>query len=94
LDRLDYICHSGFEAFHFDSKNDARTAVEIAAGRLRLVGNVNNPDTLYLGKQEQIDREVRYALAAGVAVVGPECAVPVNMHSRHLRRIAEAAGRY
>jgi len=93
LDRLDYICHSGFEAFHFDSKNDARTAVEIAAGRVRLVGNVNNPDTLYQGKDEQIDREVRYALDAGVAVVGPECAVPLNMHSRHLRRIAQVAGR-
>lgn len=91
LDRLDYICQSGFDAFHFDSKNDAREAVAIAAGRLRLVGNVNNPDTLYRGKAEQIDREVRYALAAGVAVIGPECAVPLNMHSRYLRRIVAAA---
>jgi [methyl-Co(III) methanol-specific corrinoid protein]:coenzyme M methyltransferase len=93
LDRLDYICQSGFDAFHFDSKNDARRAVEIAAGRLRLVGNVNNPDTLYGGREEQIDREVAYALAAGVAVIGPECAVPLNMHSRYLRRILEAARR-
>ena len=93
LDRLDYICHSGFDAFHFDSKNDARRPSRSPPGRLRLVGNVNNPDTLYLGKEEQIDREVRYALDAGVAVVGPECAVPLNMHSRYLRRIAEAAGR-
>ena len=91
LDRLDYISQSGFAAFHFDSKNDARRAVAIAAGRIRLVGNVNNPDTLYLGKEEQIDREVRYALDAGVAVVGPECAVPLNMHSRYLRRIVQAA---
>jgi uroporphyrinogen-III decarboxylase len=91
LDRLDYICQSGFDAFHFDSKNDAYQAVEIVAGRLRLVGNVNNPDTLYRGKVEQIDREVRYAREAGVAVIGPECAVPLNMHSRYLRRIVEAA---
>jgi MtaA/CmuA family methyltransferase len=93
LDRLDYICQSGFDAFHFDSKNDAHRAVAIAAGRMRLVGNVNNPDTLYRGKEEQIDREVRTALDAGVAVVGPECAVPLNMHSRYLRRIVEAARR-
>jgi [methyl-Co(III) methanol-specific corrinoid protein]:coenzyme M methyltransferase len=91
LDRLGYICDSGFEAFHFDSKNDARQAVAIAAGRVRLIGNVNNPDTLYRGKEEQIDREVRYALGAGVAVIGPECAVPVNTHSRYLRRIADVA---
>ena len=93
LDRLDYICRSGFDAFQFDSRNDARQASAIVAGRLRLVGNVNNPDTLYLGKEEQIDREVRYALASGVAVIGPECAVPLNMHSRYLRRIAAAARR-
>lgn len=91
LDRLDYICHSGFDAFHFDSKNDARQAVETVRGRLRLVGNVNNPDTLYRGKEEQIDREVHYAQEAGVAVIGPECAVPLNMHSRYLRRIVQAA---
>lgn len=91
LDRLGYICQSGFDAFHFDSKNDARQAVEIVKGRLRLVGNVNNPDTLYRGKEEQIDREVHYAREAGVAVIGPECAVPLNMHSRYLRRIVEAA---
>jgi [methyl-Co(III) methanol-specific corrinoid protein]:coenzyme M methyltransferase len=91
LDRLDFICQSGFDAFHIDSKNDARRAVEIVAGRLRLIGNVNNPDTLYHGREEQIDREVQSALAAGFAVIGPECAVPVNMHSRYLRQIVTAA---
>ncbi len=91
LDRLDYICQSGFDAFHFDSKNDAQKAVEIAAGRLALIGNVNNPETLYKGKQEQIISEVHYAQEAGVAVIGPECAVPLNTHSRYLRLIAEAA---
>jgi MtaA/CmuA family methyltransferase len=91
MDRLDNICQSGLDAFHFDSKNDAGKAVEIVAGRLRLVGNINNPDTLYHGKEGQIDDEVHCALAAGVAVVGPECAVPLNMHSRYLRRIVTAA---
>ena len=91
LDRLDSICQTGFDAFHIDSKNDTRQAVEIVAGRLRLIGNVNNPDTLYHGREEQIDREVQSAWAAGFAVIGPECAVPVNMHSRYLRRIATAA---
>jgi [methyl-Co(III) methanol-specific corrinoid protein]:coenzyme M methyltransferase len=93
LDRLDAICQTGFDAFHFDSTNDAHRAVQVAAGRLRLVGNVNNTETLYSGKQEQIEQEVRDALEAGVAVIGPECAVPVNMHSRYLRQIVTAARR-
>jgi MtaA/CmuA family methyltransferase len=91
LDRMPYIAQSGFAAFHFDSKNEAKDAVAAGAGRIELVGNVNNPDTLYGGKLDQVDREVRYALDAGVAVIGPECAVPLNMNSRALRRIVEAA---
>jgi [methyl-Co(III) methanol-specific corrinoid protein]:coenzyme M methyltransferase len=91
LDRMGYIAQSGFAAFHFDSKNDARRAIEAVEGRIRLVGNVNNPDTLYQAKMAQVDREVAYALDAGVAVIAPECAVPLTMDSRPLRRIVEAA---
>lgn len=91
LDRMDYIAQSGFAAFHFDSKNDAQKAVEIAAGRIALIGNVNNPDTLFGGKMEQVEREVAYALGAGVSVIAPECAVPVNMSSRPLKHIADVA---
>jgi len=91
LDRLDFICQSGFDAFHFDSKNDARNAVAIADGRLALIGNVNNPESLYGGNADRIRQEVRYALDAGVAVIGPECAVPLNTNSDYLRLIAETA---
>lgn len=91
LDRLPHIARSGFAAFHFDSKNDARLAMQAAESRIKLVGNINNPDTLFRGRLDQVDREVRYALEAGVAVIAPECAVPLNMHSRALRRLVEAA---
>ena len=91
LDRMGYIAQSGFAAFHFDSKNDARRAIDAVQGRIRLVGNVNNPDTLYQAKMAQVDREVAYAVNAGVAVIAPECAVPLTMDSRPLRRIVEAA---
>ena len=43
-DRLDYIARSGMACFHFDSKNDPQEVVDIAAGRIRLVGNLNNPE--------------------------------------------------
>ena len=91
LDRLDYICQTGFEAFHFDSKNDARKTVEVAAGRVVLIGNVNNPETLLRSREDRVVEEVRYALDAGVEIIGPECAVPLNTEYRCLRLIAEAA---
>ena len=47
LDRMDYIAQSGMACFHFDSKNDPQKAMDTVSGRIRLVGNINNPETLY-----------------------------------------------
>lgn len=91
LDRLDYIAQSGFAAFHFDSKNDAHKAAAIAGDRITLIGNVNNPTTLLGGDERRIVAEVVSDLQAGVPIIGPECAVPLNMESRWLKRIVEAA---
>ena len=87
LDRLDYIAQTGFEAFHFDSKNDAKETVKIADGRISLVGNINNPETLLHGDEQKLEKEVTYALEAGVDVISPECAVPLNMNYRSLQLV-------
>jgi [methyl-Co(III) methanol-specific corrinoid protein]:coenzyme M methyltransferase len=91
LDRLDHICASGFDAFHFDSKVDAFKAVEKAAGRISLMGNVNNPETLLHGSPEQVAEQARYAIDAGVRVVGPECAIPLRTPTENLRAIVREA---
>ena len=77
LDRLDYIAQTGMACFHFDSKNDPRQAVDVAAGRIRLVGNVNNPETLYARAPEQVREEVYRCMDAGVDMIAPECAIPL-----------------
>ena len=41
------IAKSGMAAFHFDSKNAPKEAMEAVGDGIRLVGNVNNPETLY-----------------------------------------------
>ncbi|MGE5620656.1 MAG: MtaA/CmuA family methyltransferase [Sphingomonadaceae bacterium] len=92
--RLDYIAQAGFDAFHFDSKVDAATALRIADGRISLVGNVNNPETLLHGDPERVKAETRRLLEAGVRIVGPECAVPLVTPNRNLAAIAEAAEEY
>jgi [methyl-Co(III) methanol-specific corrinoid protein]:coenzyme M methyltransferase len=89
LDRIGFIAEAGFAAFHFDSKVDARRAVA-AAGRMRLVGNVNNPETLLRGTEAAAAREARYALEAGVRVIGPECAVPLATPLANLQAIPRA----
>lgn len=76
LDRIGYICESGFDAFHFDSKVDAKDAVNEVDGRISLMGNVNNPEILLDGTPDQVAEQTRYAMEAGVQVIGPECAIP------------------
>ncbi|MHB8279566.1 MAG: uroporphyrinogen decarboxylase family protein [Candidatus Humimicrobiaceae bacterium] len=62
LDRIEYIDQTGLSSFHFESKVDAYKAAEITAGRLALIGNVNNPSTLLFKKPEDILKEVQYAI--------------------------------
>jgi MtaA/CmuA family methyltransferase len=90
-DRMGYICESGFDAFHFDSKVDARKATGITRKRISLVGNVNAPSTLLQGTPDQVYGETMYAMQAGVDIVGPECAIPLETPNRNLLAIAQAA---
>ena len=90
LDRLDYIAQTGMACFHFDSKNDPRQAVDVAAGRIRLVGNVNNPETLYARGPEQVREEVYRCMDAGVDMIAPECAIPLASKLENLLEIPRA----
>ena len=90
-DRLGLICEAGFDAFHFESKVDAHAARRVASGRISLVGNLNNPETLLKGTPEQVYAESMTALRAGVDIVGPECAIPLATPNANLIAVAEAA---
>ena len=90
-DRLHLICEAGFDAFHFESKVDARSARAIVGDRISLVGNLNNPLTLLHGTPQQVYTESINALEAGVDVVAPECAIPLATPNWNLIAIAEAA---
>jgi len=90
LDRLEYICQSGFDCFHFDSKVDAREAVKAVGGRISLMGNINNPEILLKGTPEMVEEKTRYAIEAGVQIIGPECAIPIVTPNENLLAIARA----
>jgi [methyl-Co(III) methanol-specific corrinoid protein]:coenzyme M methyltransferase len=72
LDRLPYMAQSGFACFHFDSRNDPALAMEIARGKIALMGGINNPELLMQGKPPDVEPVVRRILDAGVQVAGPE----------------------
>ena len=91
VDRMGHICEAGFDCFHFDSKVDARDAMQEVDGRMSLMGNVNNPETLLRGTPDEAAVEARYAIAAGVQVIGPECAIPLRTPLENLQAIAQAA---
>jgi [methyl-Co(III) methanol-specific corrinoid protein]:coenzyme M methyltransferase len=87
---MGYICEAGFDCFHFDSKVDAVDAVREIGGRMSLMGNLNNPEVLLNGRPAEVAERTRYAMAAGVQVIGPECAIPLRTPTENLRAITDA----
>jgi MtaA/CmuA family methyltransferase len=94
LNRINMICESGFDAFHFDSKVDAKIAVTEVAGRISLVGNINNVEILLNGTPEKVCEKTRYTIEAGVQVVGPECAIPLRTSLENLKMISHTVSIY
>jgi len=90
MDRLDYFAQSGFDAYHFEWQVDAKKAVEMVGDKMLLIGNVNNPQTLLLGTPEDVYRQARYAIDAGVDLIGPECAIPLSTPLENLKAIVSA----
>ena len=90
-DRLRMFVEAGFDGYHFEWQVDAKEAVRVVNGEMSLVGNINNPTTLLRGTPEDVRQQVRYSVAAGVNIIAPECAVPLQTPIRNLRAIVEAA---
>ena len=90
LDRMPYIAQTGMAYFHFDSRNDPQAAMDAVAGDIGLVGNINNPSTLYSRGPEEVRQEVFKCLDAGVQMIAPECAIPLATKLENLIAIPEA----
>ncbi len=87
VDRMEYIAQTGMAAFHYDSKNEPQESVDIMQNRISLVGNINNPETLFSKGPEEVRQEVVKNLDAGVEMVGPECAIPLQTSIENLKEI-------
>jgi len=87
---MGFIAETGMAAFHYDSKNGASESMEMVKGRIALVGNINNPETLFAKSPGDVKAEVFANLDAGVNMIGPECAIPLQTSIANLRAIPEA----
>lgn len=90
-DRLHIFAEEGYDAYHFEWQVDAREAVRIVNSRMSLVGNVNNSQCLLRGTPEDVHKQARYAIEAGVNILAPECAVPLQTPLQNLKAIVAAA---
>jgi len=90
LDRMPYIAQTGMASFHFDSRNDPQEAMDAVDGGIGLVGNINNPQTLYSRGPDEVREEVYACLEAGVQMIAPECAIPLQTKLQNLLAIPDA----
>jgi MtaA/CmuA family methyltransferase len=90
-DRLELFAQTGVDAYHLEWQVDAKMAVDKVGHLISLVGNVNNPQVLYQGTPDDVHRQVRYAVKAGINIIAPECAIPLATPIENLRTIVEAA---
>ncbi len=90
VDRMDAIARTNMSAFHYDSKNAPQESMDIVKDRIALVGNINNPQTLFSRGPEEVRKEVFENLDAGVQMIGPECAIPLQTSIENLKAIPRA----
>ena len=90
-DRLEYFAEAGFDAYHFESSVNAKDALaKLADTGMSLVGNINNPQTLFQGTPEDVYKQAREAIKSGIRMIGPECAIPLATPLANLQAIAKA----
>ena len=91
LDRIELFADAGFDGYNFEWQVDSKVAVAKVGHRMCLVGNVNNPQALLQGTPEDVRKQVRYAVEAGVHIIAPECAVPLTTPIGNLKALVAAA---
>ena len=64
--------------------------MEAVGDGIRLVGNINNPETIYARGPAEVRAEVYRCLDAGVQMISPECAIPLASKLENLLEIPRA----
>ena len=87
---MELFAEAGFEAYHFEWQMDAKGVVKKVGHLMSLVGCINNAQVLYQGTPDDAYSQARYAIEAGVNIIGPECAIPLTTPLENLKAIVSA----
>jgi MtaA/CmuA family methyltransferase len=90
-DRLAYFADTGIDCYHFESQVALEDAVAAAAGKITLMGNINNPELLWAGRPDDVAEACRRVAQSGVQILAPECAVPLTAPIENLRVLVDVA---
>jgi len=91
-DRIAMIARTALAGFHWDTKTGRPEEVRSLAGEeLSLMGGISN-FTLLRGTAADVAAQSRAAEAAGINVVGPECAIPLTTPLANLKAVAGGRG--
>jgi MtaA/CmuA family methyltransferase len=90
-DRLELFAEAGFDAYHFEWQLGAGKVVGKLGERMSLVGCVKNSGVLFMGTPDDVYRQARSAIEAGVNIIGPECAIALPTPMENLKAIVAAA---
>ncbi len=89
-DRIPYIRQTGVACFHYDAKVPVAQARALAGEELALMGGTANIAVLRDGDEAAIRGDVAAKRQAGIQIIGPECAVPLDAPWLHLRALTTA----
>jgi len=92
-DRIRHIRETGAAMFHFDSKTGLENTLREARG-FPLMGGTSNLAIIRSGTPETTRADVSEKLAAQIAVIGPECAVPLDSPLENMRMISDAVKKF
>ncbi len=88
-DRIEYIKQTGMACFHFDSKVPALAARALAGDTLSLMGGTSSVEVIQKGSASTVQQDVKEKLDAGIDIIGPECAVPLNAPFHNMKTLAQ-----
>jgi [methyl-Co(III) methanol-specific corrinoid protein]:coenzyme M methyltransferase len=90
-DRIGDLRTTGIECFHYDSKVPLPMVRSLAGEQLSLMGGTSNLTVIRSGTAEEITEDVGAKVAAGIDIIGPECAVPLDAPWANLAALTRAA---
>lgn len=91
-DRIKYITETGIDCFHWDTKSGTSEEIrELAGKNISLAGGISNY-TLLRGTADDIVKQAQEASKAGINIIGPECAIPLQTPLGNLKAVV-ATGR-